>query len=114
MSTQNFDESERLKARLENPEIIQAVYHELGHLYLSLLFNSEFPILTFTCDKEFLSDAEKSKGWRAGVTLDIDLSYLFTSVDLSDKFICICFAGICSQNLHFVGKKECSISTIAT
>lgn len=95
-----------MKERLKNPEIMQAIYHELGHLYLVLLFNADFEILKFVADKEYLSEVEKEKGWRAHLTFNFKYLHNMNSPDVSDKFVCICMAGLCNQNLYYIDENE--------
>ncbi len=95
-----------MEERLRNPEIMQAIYHELGHLYLALLFNADFEVSKFVADKEYLSDMEKEKGWRAHLTFNFKYLHNMNSLDVTDKFVCICMAGLCNQNLYYTNKKE--------
>ena len=89
-----------------NKEIRQAVYHELGHLFLAFLYFPEFPFSKFVCNKAFLSEEDKLKGWRGGMTFNLFLNEIIKSTNASDKFISICFGGLCTQNLYDLDKTD--------
>ena len=83
-----------------NSELTQAIYHELGHLFIAFLFFPEFPFSKLNCNMEHLSEQDRNKGWRAGITFNIFQDQIFESIDASDRFICLCFGGLCAQNLY--------------
>lgn len=44
----------RRKKRLGNKFLLKTVYHELGHLFIALLFDDMFPITRLIIDKKKL------------------------------------------------------------
>lgn len=90
----------------KQPEKIQIVYHELGHLFLALLFFPEFPSSKLTIGRQFLSEDDRSKGWHGGITFNIHREHILNSLDQSDRYISILLAGICTQNLFLLDVRD--------
>jgi len=97
----NFSAKSRYNKRIKNPTIVKTVYHELGHVYLALLFDSYIKLSKCFIGKDIISAMTSQKNWNGGVSYDIDLKAVIKSIDLSDRMACVTFGGMCSQNLHF-------------
>jgi hypothetical protein len=94
--------------RKKNKRLLKTTYHELGHLYVALLFDNFIPVTQLVIGKKGIEAKTGNKDWNGGVAYNINKSN-FNDVNFVDQFIAVALAGMCSQNLFFTSREEFKI-----
>lgn len=91
--------------RKKNKKLLKTTYHELGHLYVALLFDNFIPVTQLVIGKKAIKAKTGNKDWNGGVAYNIN-PLNFNDINFVDQFIGVALAGMCSQNLFFTSREE--------
>lgn len=94
--------------RKKNKKLLKTTYHELGHLYVALLFDNFIPVTQLVIGKKGIKAKTGYNHLNGGVAYNIDMRN-FNDINFVDQFIGVAMAGMCSQNLFFIRREEFKI-----
>lgn len=94
--------------RKKNKKLLKTTYHELGHLYVALLFDNFIPVTQLVIGKKGIKAKTGNNHLNGGVAYNIDM-HNFNDINFVDQFIGVSLAGMCSQNLFFINREEFKI-----
>lgn len=94
--------------RKKNKKLLKTTYHELGHLYVALLFDHFIPVTQLVIGKKGIKVKTGNNHLNGGVAYNIDMRN-FNDINFVDQFIGVSLAGMCSQNLFFINREEFKI-----
>ncbi|MGN7707973.1 hypothetical protein [Chryseobacterium sp. 22543] len=99
-----FIKNQRLKKRRSNKKLLKTLYHELGHLFIAILYEDIFQIKLLVIDKK-IAQKKSSLDVNGGLSITVSPSILRNFND-SEVFVSMSFGGMCSQNLFFISNEK--------